>query len=120
MSDGLRAGDEGYGPTCPRCGGDKTLQAHVCMACRSRQRLGTPFYDGTGIYGDDTVYGVGRRESIITFRERTSGRVLTRHCVGRNVPAQIADGLCQLPDGTWDVQSRSTPASILSDLRRTA
>jgi hypothetical protein len=59
----------------------------------------------------------GRSESIISYREQASGRVLTRRCYGKGVAAQIADGLRQLPEGDWQVQSRSTPGSILRDLK---
>jgi hypothetical protein len=36
----LRKGQTGYGPVCPRCGGPKGLQAHICGSCRKVQRGG--------------------------------------------------------------------------------
>jgi hypothetical protein len=36
----LRKGQAGWGPVCPRCGGPKGLQAHMCGSCRKRQRGG--------------------------------------------------------------------------------
>ena len=36
----LRKGQTGYGPVCPRCGGPKGLQAHMCGSCRKGQRGG--------------------------------------------------------------------------------
>jgi hypothetical protein len=36
----LRKGQAGWGPLCPRCGGPKGLQAHVCSSCRKGQRGG--------------------------------------------------------------------------------
>ncbi|HET6868104.1 MAG TPA: hypothetical protein VFH80_19480 [Solirubrobacteraceae bacterium] len=36
----LRKGQAGWGPNCPRCGGPKGLQAHMCSSCRKRQRGG--------------------------------------------------------------------------------
>jgi hypothetical protein len=36
----LRKGQAGWGPTCPRCGGPKGLQAHRCRKCRGAQRGG--------------------------------------------------------------------------------
>ena len=36
----LRKGQAGWGPVCPRCGGPKGLQAHMCSSCRKGQRGG--------------------------------------------------------------------------------
>ena len=36
----LRKGQPGWGPVCPRCGGPKGLQAHMCSTCRKGQRGG--------------------------------------------------------------------------------
>jgi len=36
----LRKGQTGWGPVCPRCGGPKGLQAHMCSSCRKGQRGG--------------------------------------------------------------------------------
>jgi hypothetical protein len=36
----LRKGQAGWGPVCPRCGGPKGVQAHMCRSCRKRQRGG--------------------------------------------------------------------------------
>jgi hypothetical protein len=36
----LRKGQAGWGPMCPRCGGPKGLQAHICRECRKGQRGG--------------------------------------------------------------------------------
>jgi hypothetical protein len=36
----LRKGQPGWGPVCPRCGGPKGLQAHMCGGCRKGQRGG--------------------------------------------------------------------------------
>ncbi len=36
----LRKGQPGWGPVCPRCGGPKGLQAHMCATCRRRQAGG--------------------------------------------------------------------------------
>jgi hypothetical protein len=36
----LRKGQPGWGPVCPRCGGLKGLQAHMCRGCRKGQRGG--------------------------------------------------------------------------------
>ncbi len=34
----LRKGQAGWGPVCPRCGGRKGLQAHMCQRCRKSRR----------------------------------------------------------------------------------
>jgi hypothetical protein len=36
----LRKGQAGWGPVCPRCGGPKGLQAHMCRRCRKARRGG--------------------------------------------------------------------------------
>jgi hypothetical protein len=36
----LRKGQAGWGPVCPRCGGPKGLQAHMCSSCRQGQHGG--------------------------------------------------------------------------------
>ncbi len=36
----LRKGQDGWGPLCPRCGGPKGLQAHMCSSCRKGRRGG--------------------------------------------------------------------------------
>jgi hypothetical protein len=36
----LRKGQARWGPVCPRCGGPKGLQAHMCGGCRKKQRGG--------------------------------------------------------------------------------
>ena len=36
----LRKGQASWGPVCPRCGGSKGLQAHMCGSCRKGQRGG--------------------------------------------------------------------------------
>lgn len=36
----LRKGQAGWGPLCPRCGGPKGVQAHMCSSCRKGQRGG--------------------------------------------------------------------------------
>jgi hypothetical protein len=36
----LRKGQAGWGPLCPRCGGQKGVQAHTCHACRKKRRGG--------------------------------------------------------------------------------
>src|SRR5262245_63691192 len=99
----LRWGDPGYGPKCPECGGPKDERARRCVKCRYGE-------DATGL-----TY-VGRVESIITYRNRETAALLTRHCHGPTVPAQVADGLRGLPE-EWVVECRSTPDSILQDLR---
>ncbi len=33
----LRNGQTGWGPVCPRCGGPKGVQAHMCNRCRRKQ-----------------------------------------------------------------------------------
>jgi len=96
-----------YGHTCPTCGGYKgNFHSRQCEECVGR---------------GDALYTVGRREAIITFRNLLTGVLHTRHCVGRGVRAQVADGLRQLSGyglGPWQVAARSTPESILTDLRR--
>jgi hypothetical protein len=52
----------------------------------------------------------------VTFRE-SDGRVRTLRCFGETMAEQVHYGLLHLPEGRWTVQCRSTPASILRDLR---
>lgn len=110
----LHHGDPGYGPVCPECGGPKDVRSPRCVYCRHGRQPGD---DVPGrVAGEDAVHTVGRRESIITFRNRETGALLTRHCHGPTMPAQVADGRRGLGE-EWVVECRSTPASILIDLQ---
>ena len=104
---------------CPRCGQPMRNDSRTCRRCWADERRGKAWpTSGAGHYSDDAVHSVGRRESIVTFRDELTGRVRTCQCIGQGVPAQLEHGLSQLPAGQWVVESRSTPESILNDLRR--
>jgi hypothetical protein len=110
--------DPRHGPTCPKCGERKALNSQQCMKCRNVERQGAgeaPFFDQTGIYSDDAVYAVGRREALITFAR--DGKTRTVRCFGTHRVAQVEDGRAQLPGDGWKVVSRSTPTTTLADLR---
>jgi len=109
----LQRGDPGYGPVCPVCGGPKAPDAYRCLGCWAKVR--PALSSGAGL-SEDAVHTVGRRESIVTYRNRETGALLTRNCHGPTVPAQIANGRRGLGE-EWVVECRSTPASILRDLR---
>jgi hypothetical protein len=104
---------------CPDCGGPMSEGSRRCQACYGLMRVGRPGNSGrAGVYSEEAVHTVGRRESIITFREEETGEVVTRHCFGPTVPEQVSNGLLGiLKPGKWVVEYRSTPASILLDLR---
>ena len=101
---------------CPDCGGPRSRNAERCYRCAPRAHAHARSEAQRGIYSDDTVERVRRRESILTF-ENERGGTRSVHAYGDGVPAQIADGLRQLPGDGWRVVCRSTPASILADLR---
>ena len=112
----LRAGDEFYGDVCPDCGGPKHRQSRRCVYCWTKLDAPSRGARLVGVFRPLAVHSVGRRESILTF-ENERGGTRTVHAYGRGVPAQIADGLRQLPGDGWRVVCRSTPESILEDLR---
>jgi hypothetical protein len=116
MSTHLKIDDPRYGPVCPNCDGPKSLNARQCMECLSEQRRGgDQVFDNTGIFSENAVHTVGRREALITFARDDKTR--TVHCFDRGTSAQIADGRAQLKGDGWEVASRSTPTTILADLR---
>lgn len=100
----LIVGQPGYGRVCPECGGGKRAEAFRCGECRRRR-------------GDEGIYSTGRDQSIITFRRTEDGRVRSLQCFGPGAKAQIEDGKARLGDGDWVVECRSTPLTILRDLR---
>ena len=103
----LHRGDHGYGRTCV-CGGPKHKSSFRCARCRAALRVET------------ADYTTGRHEAIVTFKDDDTGEVQTRQCYGATAPEQIGHGLRQLRPGNWRVLSRSTPDTILTDLRRSA
>lgn len=105
----LVAGDPGYGADCPDCGRPKRRDAKRCLTCRKA-------------HADHGVHTTGRSESIITFRNTESATVRTLQCFGDSAKAQVANGLARLADDDGSsedrvVECRSTPRSILQDLR---
>lgn len=114
----LRRDDPGYGSECPDCGEPKTPTARRCRSCANKAegktRKGKPNF-AVRVEREDAIYSVGRRESIISFRHE-DGRLRSLHCFGPTVTAQTADGLARLGEG-WEPVCRSTPESILTDLR---
>jgi hypothetical protein len=100
---------------CPDCGGPLAREAQRCTRCVPRahhQRSNSPGQQ-TGELG----LNAGRRESLITFANEARGLSRTLHCFGDGTKAQIADGLRRLDGEGWSVACRSTPLSILKDLR---
>lgn len=85
-----------------------------CRDCAARARKGQ-----TTRTTQDAVHTVARRESIITFRRVEDGRVRTLQCFGAGLKLQIADGKARLGEGDWEVECRSTPLTILQDIRGT-
>lgn len=111
----LRKGDPGYGDKCPECEGPKSRVALHCQPCENARRAGQPGVTA-GFYSEDAVWTISRRESIITFGR--GDEVRTLHCFGKNTEGQTRNGRARLPEGDeWTVLCRSTPQSILADLR---
>lgn len=96
------------------CGARKRKLSQSCQSCVNHSQRGSTGQEG--IYKDDSVWTISRRESIITFARGDELRSV--HCIGQGKDAQIRDGERQLKGGGWIVQCRSTPQSILTDLRR--
>lgn len=70
----LRKGQPGWGVVCPRCGGPKGLQAHMCRDCRTKQHGGYNCGRGGGgrpVHITDELLGEARRlyASGLSLRE---------------------------------------------------
>lgn len=107
--------------SCPRCGQPKNPPAELCQRC---QRIANGKLPPTSVGNRNDIIGLsgGREESTITFRNTRTGAVRTLICHGHGVDAQINAGLAQLADDEgsnedWVPECRSTPASILADLK---
>jgi hypothetical protein len=99
---------------CPDCGGPKHKEAKQCRACYRASGSGQTNVN-SGVYSDDTVYNIGRREAIITLERDGKTRSLVGY--GADTAEQIADARAHLPGDGWTVVCRSTPTTILADLR---
>jgi hypothetical protein len=76
----LRKGQAGWGPVCPRCGGPKGLQSHMCGGCRSGQRGG---------YNRGRAGGGGRTVHITEELLAEARRLYARGLSLRQVAAEL-------------------------------
>lgn len=97
---------------CPECDGPMSQAAKRCRLCENASRTNSGTRRGMQDAGS---LSIGRTEAIITFTR--GSEVMTLHCFGDGARGQIANGVSRLPGDGWQVACRSTPRTILADLK---